>query len=87
MSELLKEASAAVLGEPIDYSEERLAAILSPRHFEEVRGTWGGPAPEETARASKVAQAQLQVDEQWWASATGALHHAAQTLASRSAAL
>ncbi len=87
MSELLKEASTTVLGEPLDYSGERLAAILSPRHFVEVRRTWGGPAPEETARASKVAQEQLQADEQWWATATGALHDAASTLDARSAAL
>ena len=31
--------------------------ILSPRHFVEVRTTFGGPAPEETARAAKVSRA------------------------------
>ena len=87
MTELLAEASTVVLGAPIEYSEERLAAILSPRHFVNVRRTWGGPAPEETARAARVAQAQLEADEAWWRSAAGAIQEAAEALVARSAAL
>ena len=76
MAELLAEASAAVLGTPIRYSGERLAAILSPRHFVTVRRTWGGPAPEEIARAAETAAAQLSSDEKWWRAAAGALEDA-----------
>jgi argininosuccinate lyase len=87
MAELLAEASTEVLGKPIDYTEDRLAAILSPRHFVNVRHTWGGPAPEETARAARVAQAQLEADEAWWRSAGAAIQAAAEVLAARSSAL
>ncbi len=87
LSELLAEASAAVTGSSIDYSEDRLAAILSPRHFVAVRRTWGGPAPEETARAAGVARVQLDTAEEWWRSATGNLREAALGLATRSAEL
>jgi argininosuccinate lyase len=87
MTELLAEASTAVAGTPIEYSEERLAAILSPRHFVSVRRTWGGPAPEETARAARVAEAQLEADEAWWRSKAGAIQEAAEALVARSAAL
>src|SRR3954470_3664917 len=84
---LLTEASTAVLGAPLDYSEERLRHILSPRHFVEIRKTHGGPAPEETARAAKASRARLAADEAQWTAATDALAKAEQTLASRSAAL
>jgi len=87
LAALLAEVSAAMLGAPIEYSEERLAEILSARHFVQVRRTWGGPAPEETARAAEAAQAQLASAGQWWRAATESLRHAAQTLAERSAAL
>ena len=87
LAELLAEVSAAMLTAPIEYSEERLAEILSPRHFVEVRRTWGGPAPEETARAAEVALGQLAAAEQWWRAATEALRQSEQTLAERSAAL
>jgi argininosuccinate lyase len=87
LAELLAEVSAAMLAAPIEYSEERLAEIFSPRHFVEVRRTWGGPAPEETARAAEVALAQLAAAEHWWRAATEALRHSAQTLTERSAAL
>ena len=46
-----------VLGAPLDYTEEQLAEIMSPRHFVEVRRTPGGPAPDETgARARNRAR-------------------------------
>jgi argininosuccinate lyase len=85
--ELLRAASAEVLGAPLDYSEERLRHILSPRHFVAIRKTHGGPAPEETARAAAASRARLAADQAWWTSVTGALAEAEQTLASRSAAL
>ena len=38
----------ALLGKPLDYTEADLQKIMSPRHFVEVRTTYGGPAPKET---------------------------------------
>jgi argininosuccinate lyase len=86
-SELLIDASSEILGRPLNYSEAQLTHILSPRHFVEVRKTFGGPAPEETARAAKVSRLQLDTDERWWSAATDALERAERTLADRSAAL
>ena len=84
---LLADASTQILGTPLTYSDVELAHILSPRHFVEIRDTFGGPAPDETARAAKVSREQLEADEAWWTTATGALVKAGQTLAERSAAL
>ncbi len=86
-ADLLTDASTEVLGHALSYTEEQLARILSPRHFVEIRKTFGGPAPDETARAAKVSRQQLDADEAWLAAATDALVKAEQTLAERSAAL
>jgi argininosuccinate lyase len=86
-SELLVDASSEILGRPLNYSEPQLTHILSPRHFVEIRTTFGGPAPEETARAAKVSRALLDADQEWWTSATDALEKAERTLADCSAAL
>lgn len=51
LAEALAKASRALVGHAIEYSDERLDEILSPRYFVDVRRTLGGPAPEETARA------------------------------------
>jgi argininosuccinate lyase len=87
LSELLAGASARVLGAPLSYSDARLAEVLSPRHFVDVRRTPGGPAPEETARAIAASIAQLAADEQWAATAERALDDARRRLAARAAAL
>ena len=87
LAALLVKASAAVLGTPVEYSETALAAILSPRHFVEVRRTYGGPAPEETARAADVSRLKLEDDMAWRAGAERALKEAERRLAERSAAL
>jgi len=84
---LLTDASTEILGQPLTYSEAELTRILSPRYFVEIRKTFGGPAPAETARAAKVARQQLEAHEAWWSKATGALAKADRTLAERSAAL
>jgi len=84
---LLTDASTEVLGTPLAYSEAQLTTILSPRHFVEVRRTFGGPAPEETGRAATASRARLEADEAWWTAASDALAKAEQTLAARSAAL
>ena len=86
-AELLTDASTDVLGRPLAYSEAQLAHILSPRHFVEIRKTFGGPAPDETARAATASRGLLDADEAWWSHATEALAKAEQTLAARSAAL
>ena len=57
LAALLADASTEILGTPLTYSEAQLTHILSPRHFVEVRRTFGGPAPEETARAAKASRA------------------------------
>jgi argininosuccinate lyase len=84
---LLADASTEALGTPLAYTESQLAQILSPRHFVELRKTYGGPAPEETARAAKASRDRLHEDEAWWTAATDALAKAEQALARRSAAL
>ncbi len=83
----LAKASTDLLGTPLNYSEEQLARILSARHFVDVRRTFGGPAPEETRRASDASRALLAADEEWWNGATGALSEAQRRLTQRSAAL
>jgi argininosuccinate lyase len=87
LADLLADASTELLGAPLAYSEAALAHILSPRHFVEIRRTFGGPAPEETARAAAASRGQLEADEGWWSQATDALAKAERTLAERSAAL
>jgi argininosuccinate lyase len=87
LAEMLRDASAELLGTPLKYSEEELANILSPRHFVEIRRTLGGPAPEETARAAGVSRQQLEADQRSWTNATDALAKAERALAERSAAL
>jgi argininosuccinate lyase len=87
VADLLTDASTAILGAPLRYSETQLTHILSPRHFVEVRKTYGGPAPQETARAAKVSRDKLEADEVWWTCAGNALAAAEQTLAERSAAI
>jgi argininosuccinate lyase len=62
----LSRASQALLGRSLDYTEAELETILSPRHFVAVRRTWGGPAPEETARAIGVSRQQLERDRHGW---------------------
>ncbi len=84
---LLEEASEAILGRRVTYSDRALAEILSPRHFVETRRTYGGPAPEETARAAEASRAQLGADQEWVTNALGALERAERLLAQRVAEL
>ncbi|PYR42817.1 MAG: argininosuccinate lyase [Acidobacteria bacterium] len=87
LADLLADASAELLGAPIRYSDAHLARILSARHFVEVRRTFGGPAPEETARAAQASVDELASDRAWLTAATGALAAAERMLAERAAAL
>jgi argininosuccinate lyase len=87
LASLLANASADLLGAPLQYSDSALTRILSPRHFVEVRRTRGGPAPEETARAAAAGRALLEDDQAWWTNTTDALTAAEQRLTDRAARL
>jgi argininosuccinate lyase len=87
LSETLAAVCFELIGQPIVYSEERLHEILSPRYFVTVRGTAGGPAPEETARATALSAAVLTADREWAAERREALAAAQRVLKARSAAL
>jgi argininosuccinate lyase len=87
LAALLADASADLLGAPLQYSDAALTHILSPRHFVDVRRTHGGPAPEETARAAAVSRALLDEDQAWWTNTTDALTAAERRLSDRAARL
>jgi argininosuccinate lyase len=83
LSELLANASEAETGDAIRYDEATLVDLLSPRHFVNVRTTWGGPAPEETARALDVERNLVARDCQWLAASRERLADAARVLRER----
>ncbi len=85
LEELMGKVSAELLGAPVSYTAQELAAILSPRHFVAVRRTWGGPAPEETARALTVSLANLEATGAWHDRAFRALRYAEGVLRERAA--
>jgi argininosuccinate lyase len=87
LADLLAEVSADLVGAPLAYTDARLARILSPRYFVEIRRTHGGPAPQETARAEQASVAQLELDRAWLTTTTTALERAERLLAERAAAL
>jgi len=87
LSLVLRDASKDVTGQAIVYDEAQLADILSPRHFVEIRKTFGGPAPSETARALGVSQDALGKDQEWLAAARAKLARAEAALRERSASL
>jgi argininosuccinate lyase len=87
LSSLLRDVSAALLPEPIVYDDAELQQILSPRHFVNVRTTYGGPAPSETAAAAAASQKALADDRAWWGRATQALTDAERRLATRASRL
>ena len=49
LSALVADVSRDLLGSALVYSDTALSEILSPRHFVNVRQTYGGPVPEEPA--------------------------------------
>jgi argininosuccinate lyase len=87
LSRLLEEASKAVLGRTLEYSDREVADILSPGRFIAVRRTHGGPAPAETARALAASAAALDADRRWTGETAHALEHAAAQLRDAAAAL
>jgi argininosuccinate lyase len=66
LSVALEKASQAILGRTLTYTEEQLQTIMSPRHFVQVRTTYGGPAPDETLRALGVSKDALVRDKAAW---------------------
>jgi argininosuccinate lyase len=86
-SAVLREVSAALLDAPITLDEAALERILSPRHFVEVRTTYGGPAPAVTATAIEASAGLLAADRQWLTDCAGRLAAAEQALAKAEAAL
>ena len=87
LSDALSKASRAILGRALDYTEQQLETIMSPRHFVEVRTTYGGPAPSETARALSVSRANLASDKSAWQQRRDHVATAERTLRERVAAL
>jgi argininosuccinate lyase len=58
----LLESAGRARGYRIDYTPARLAHILSPENFVEVRRTWGGPSPEIVAAAIAASREGLTAD-------------------------
>ncbi|HEX7281169.1 MAG TPA: argininosuccinate lyase [Vicinamibacterales bacterium] len=87
MSGALAKASNAILGRPLEYSESDLHRIMSPRHFVEVRTTFGGPAPSETSRAITESARLLQRDRTDWQTRRAQLQRAEATLAAKAKSL
>ena len=87
LADILREASAKVLPAPLEYSEQALEDILSPRHFVMIRRTYGGPAPDETRRAAAVSNTVLEEDQAWLTGELEALASARRRLMERAAAL
>jgi argininosuccinate lyase len=87
LAPILAAASSDLLGVPLQYTEQQIGDVMSPRHFVEVRRTHGGPAPDETARAVKAARDLLERDRAWLASTRDGLAAADARLAERSAGL
>ena len=84
---VLSTVSGDLLGVPLQYSDAQIAAVMSPRHFVEVRKSPGGPAPAETARAIQQSREQLASDREWLNATRSAVARAANELKARSAAL
>jgi argininosuccinate lyase len=87
LAALLEELTSSLAGRAVRYEESRLREILGPRHFVAVRGTRGGPAPAEIARAMQDAREALSADEDWLERTHGDLRAAAARLREKEAAL
>ncbi len=84
---MLATISGDLLGVPLQYSDSQIAAILSPRHFVDVRRTPGGPAPAETARALERSRSASESDRAWLNATTDRLAAARAELRRRAQAL
>ena len=61
--------------------------MMSPKHFVQVRRTFGGPAPKETARAVAASRTRLEGDSAEWQRRRDHLGEADRQLRVRVAAL
>jgi argininosuccinate lyase len=86
-SRALEEASIAVIGRALEYSDRQIEDMLSPIRFVEVRRTLGGPAPVVTEKALSVSREALDIDRAWVADRTRALEAAARALREQAALL
>ena len=84
---VLSAVSADLLGVSLQYSDAQLSAVMSPRHFVEIRKSPGGPAPAATARALQESRERLASDLAWLDTTRAAIARAANELKARSAAL
>lgn len=80
LSQGLAAVSREVIGRTLAYSDDKIARILSPRNFVEVRRTHGGPAPEEAASAVSRSEASASEDADWIERVRGAIATAASRL-------
>jgi argininosuccinate lyase len=87
LSATLSTASAAILGAPLEYTEQQLQTIMSPHHFVQVRGTHGGPAPAEAGRALARSAQRLRDDRESWRQRRAQLAASEAELAERAQAL
>ena len=76
----LADVSKTVTGKALTYDDARLREILSPKHFIDIRKTWGGPAPELTTAAIAESEKLLERDRSWLTSARGQLASSAASL-------
>ena len=87
LAAMLREVGQEMLGEPLELTESELVAIMSPRHFVDVRSTPGGPSPLETSRALEKTGAVLDADCAWLARTRAAAAAAEERLRARSLSL
>jgi len=87
LSTVLRDVSRAIAGKEIVYDEPTLATVLSPRHFIDVRQTYGGPAPAETLKALQASEALLAADQQSVAASRASLANATDQLKASVASL
>jgi argininosuccinate lyase len=83
LAEALAKASAALMGTRLEYSDEKLEQIMSPRYFVDVRRTLGGPSPDETTFAIAESRATHERDRAEWQKRRERLVRAEQLLDER----
>ncbi|MFB3853593.1 MAG: argininosuccinate lyase [Vicinamibacterales bacterium] len=86
-SAVVAAATRELCGDAIHYTDEQISELLSPRHFVEVRRTYGGPAKAETLAALADSRNALADDERWRDEALARLAAAEAILRQRSAEL
>ena len=87
LSTALADASEALLGSALRYSDAQLEGILSAQHFVAVRTTAGGPSPLQTGAAIDASRQRLASDDEWLRQAEATREAAGQQLRQRAAAL